>query len=314
MASMILFPAEVLTPRQIRHETLRVAVIQKLEDALDIQTDGRIEFKIRESWNRDPDEDEDVDTPVHESRTRFEPFKDIYKRRFMWYYESYFATVQQNMDEYKDGTKFEIMPFEHGGNVMEGKFVYSELGKRLIRIKEAINEETNRWAEDAIAAKQRDTTKFHNLQRAWARFEEQQKSGGIPNVSVELDNNNPSIWILTYFGKPSTDLEGGVFRIRVSLSLNFPEEQPRVRIETPVYHHRVSKDGILCYFPDPMKLGNMTSHILAIVDVLEDESPPYDPRTIVNAEASKLMWGSTDDKKKYKRQVRRSAQRSVEDE
>jgi len=45
---------------------------------------------------------------------------------------------------------------------------------------------------------------------------------------------------------------------------------------------------------------------------LEEESPPYDPRTLVNPEAAKLFWGSKDDKKIYNRKLRRAVQQSME--
>ena len=101
-----------------------------------------------------------------------------------------------------------------------------------------------------------------------------------------------------------------MFKIKVSISPRFPEELPRVIFETPLFHHRVANDGVLCYFPS--KPDDMKSHIEAIVEAIEEESPPYDPRTLVNLDASKLFWGSVDDKKLYNRQLRRSVQRSTE--
>ena len=108
-----------------------------------------------------------------------------------------------------------------------------------------------------------------------------------------------------------THLDGGIFRLRVSISPKFPEEQPRVKVLTPIFHHRVSKEGVLCYFP--RKVEEMKNHVLMMVEAFEEESPPLDPRTIVHPEATKLLWGSEGDKKLYYRKLRRSAQQSVED-
>jgi len=77
-----------------------------------------------------------------------------------------------------------------------------------------------------------------------------------------------------------------------------------------MYHHRVSKEGVLCYFPK--RTADMKSHIQAIVEALEDIDPPYDPRTLVHPEASKLLWGTVEEKKQYNRQLRRAVQRSAE--
>ena len=39
--------------------------------------------------------------------------------------------------------------------------------------------------------------------------------------------------------------------------------------------------------------------------MLEEENPPYDPRMQVNLEASKLYWGSKEDKREYNKKLRR---------
>ena len=60
---------------------------------------------------------------------------------------------------------------------------------------------------------------------------------------------NPFVWNLTLFGKPMTNLDGGIWNISLGIPPNFPDVQPRVRFESKIFHHRVSKDGVLCYFP-----------------------------------------------------------------
>ena len=297
---------------QIRHETLRVAVIQKLEEALDIQPDGSIAPSAASPQWSSEDEDDKPNTIVEtQPKIKFEPFKDLFKRRFLWYYEHYMSTIEQYSSKNKDGTDFTKMPFEGGGNTMDGKFKYIELSRRLVRIKEVIREETNNWAVEGLAMKNRESAKAATLQQQFRHLEEYLKRKKLFNANVELENDNPFVWIVTYLGKPGTHLDGGLFKVKVSISPQFPDEQPRVRVETPIYHHRVSKDGVLCYFPQESHL--MRNHIESIMEALEEESPPYDPRTIVHPEATKLLWGSESDKKRYYRQLRRSAQRTTED-
>lgn len=267
-------------------------------------------------WNSGDDADE-VEDIFREDKERleqlavFEPFRDLFKRRFLWYCEHYMLTVEENMPKHKDGSPFEKMPFEAGGNTMDGKFGYSDLGKRLARIKEALNEETAKWATEGLEMKKRESTKASNLQRQYEQLSEHLRQKHIYNFSIELEDDNPFLWIITYFGKPMTHLDGGIFKIRMAVSPRFPQEQPRVKVETRIYHHRVSKDGILCYFPK--KVEEMQNHVETIIEALEEESPPFDPRTIVHPEATKLLWGTDAEKKKYYRQLRRSAQSSVDD-
>ena len=107
-----------------------------------------------------------------------------------------------------------------------------------------------------------------------------------------------------------TNLDGGLFKITIMISPRFPEEQPRVRFETPLPHHRIAQDGTPCYIA--ARSEDIRSHIEGIIEALEEESPPYDPRTMVNPEAAQLYWGKPDDRKKYNRQLRRAVQRSME--
>ena len=44
-----------------------------------------------------------------------------------------------------------------------------------------------------------------------------------------------------------TNLDGGLFRIKLSFSPRFPEEHPRAKFETQLFHHRIAADGTPCY-------------------------------------------------------------------
>jgi len=252
-----------------------------------------------------------MDNIDDESVAPFEPFKDFCKRRFLWYYESYLAAVRKGKEETKDGQSFTRMPFEGASNSMEGKFHYSELEKRLYNIKKALDAETESWVVEGAVANAKENTIAVNLHRQYEQAVEAWKHADLPH-NLELDDGNPFSWVLTYFGKPMTNLDGGLFKIKIVFSPRFPEEQPRVRFETRLFHHRIAPDGTPCYFAPVTRRDDVKSHIEAIIDALEEENPPYDPRTIVNLDASKLYWGSADDRRKYNRLLRRSVQRSIE--
>ncbi|KAK6380392.1 hypothetical protein LTS17_005582 [Exophiala oligosperma] len=307
---------------KIRHETLRIAVLAKLEDALNIQPDGSVPDRS-DANTEDKSTDAEANEEAFEELTdddepervtlppRFEPYKDLYKRRFMWYLDHYTKTIATYSSQHKDGSDFCKMPFEGGGNTMDGKFNYSALGKRLVRIQEVLADETKQWAIDGMALKRRESHKAATIQRQFEQVPDYLKRMDCHNVSIELENDNPYVWILTYFGKPGTNLDGGIFKIQMAISPRFPEEQPRVTFETSIFHHRVSKKGTVCYFPKVME--ELRNHVYAIVESLEEDCPPYDPRTIVNPEAAALLFGSADEKKSYFRQLRRSAQRTTEE-
>ncbi|KAK0754173.1 ubiquitin-conjugating enzyme/RWD-like protein [Schizothecium vesticola] len=292
----------------IRHETLRISVIQRLEEYLGISVDGTVAAPVS---NRE-EYDLDMDVMEDEASVPFEPFKDLCKRRLLWYYDSYLATIQKGKEEVKDGTVFSRMPFEGASNTMEGRFNYSELERRLRNIKKALDAETEGWATEGLVAKGKESTVAVNLQRQYEQVVESFKRSDVPH-NLELVDGNPFVWMVTYFGKPMTNLDGGLFRIKIHFSPRFPEDQPRVKFETRLFHHRISQDGTPCYFSAPSRREDVKSHIDAIIDSLEEEQPSYDPRTLVHPEAFKLYWGSADDRKMYNRRLRRSVQQSLED-
>lgn len=258
----------------------------------------------------DDSEYENNDFEYDESTMNFEPFKDLCKRRFLWYYESYLLAITKAKAEVKDGQPFVRMPFESGGNAMEGKFNYTELERRLRLIKKTLDAETARWAEEGLVIKKREGTAAANLQRQYEQVVEAYKKDKNVTLNIELVDKNPFVWSITYIGRPMTNLDGGLFRITLAFSPRFPEEQPRAKFETNLFHHRIAPDGTPCY--STKRAEDAKSHIQAIIEALEEESPPYDPRTLVNPEASKLFWGTEDEKKLYNRKLRRAVQRSTE--
>jgi ubiquitin-conjugating enzyme E2 Z len=179
-----------------------------------------------------------------------------------------------------------------------------------VKIFEKLNEEMTEWAVEGNAAVLKEAGIAVNLQRQFEQIVEHYKKNESVQIDLDLVDKNPFVWQLVLFGRPMTNLDGGMFRILIYISPKFPDVLPRVKFATPLFHHRVSPDGILCY--DAHRKDDMRSHIEAIIAAVEDESPAYDPRTLVNPEAVKLFWGTPDEKKVYNRRLRRSVQDSAE--
>ena len=290
---------------QIRHETLRISVIQRLEDYLGIHSDGSVDDfpELHENVIRTEYDIEPVAPP-------YEPFKDLCKRRFLWYFDTYMASIADGEKHTKPDQDFVIMPFEGGGNTMPGKFNYPELRRRMELIKAVLLRETEYWIREGALEVRKDTTIASMMERQFQQIKETYKRNDMVTLDMDLVDKNPFVWQLIFFGRPMTNLEGGMFKVRVVFSKRFPDELPRVIFETKLFHHRISKGGVLCYFP--RRVDEIKYHIEAIVDAIEDHETPYDPRTLVNPDASKLYWGSAEEKKQYSRQLRRSVQRSME--
>ncbi|KAF5865220.1 hypothetical protein ETB97_004800 [Aspergillus alliaceus] len=290
---------------KIRHENLRIAVIEPLESSLGILPDRRATVVAEQ-----PSEDDDEDQLQNDDKPGIEQFIDFRKRRFLWYYESYIQMINTAETETSRKRKFRRMPFESQGNTMDGHFDYPELRRRLALLKERIICETQNWPFEGLGIKKQELSIASNLQCQYAQIVEDFKRQKNFAVDLNLVDANPFLWAFTYFGRPMSHLDGGIFKFKIYISPRFPDEQPRVFVETSLFHVRVSKEGVLCYFP--RRTDEMRYHIEAIVAALEEESPPYDPRTTVNPGATKLFWGSPEDRKNYNRALRRSVERSAE--
>ena len=286
---------------KIRHETLRISVIERLESYFGIQGQTCPQESVTVS-------EEEYNANL--SDTFFEPFKDLCKRRFLWYYESYQRAIQEGMKKHKANQPFEKMPFEGPGNVMDGKFQYPSLLERLETIYTQLLDEQVSWAMEGRQAVQKEMSIASNLQRQFEQIVEHYKKNDAIALDLDLVDKNPCVWLLVLFGRPMTNLEGGLFRIFIYISPRFPDVLPRVRFETPIFHHRVSPKGDLCY--DATRKDDMKSHIEAIIEAIEEESPAYDPRTLVNMEAANLFWGKAGDRKMYNRRLRRSVQETAD--
>lgn len=296
---------QVAYTKKIRHETLRITIIQRLEEYLGLRPDGS---KIEQLTSSSETEDEDAEEEI----PPFEPFKDLCKQRFLWYYESYIAAVKKSRSEVSPEEKFTQMPFESTRNGMIGSFHFQDLEKRLERIKAALDEETESWAPEGLRVLALENRVAINLKHQFGQVWTYLQGGDMPH-DLALENENPFVWVLTYFGRPMTNFDSGLLRIKIRFSPRFPEEQPRVKLETKIFHHLVAQDGTLCYTPNPTRKEDVKTHLDAVLKALEEDEPAYDPRKLINLEACRLFWnGGPENKKLYHRKLRRSVQDSLE--
>lgn len=243
--------------------------------------------------------------------SKYSPFIDLCKRRFLWYYDVYVASIDKAAAKSKPKTVFDTTNFEYPGNELRGTFDFPDLSKRIIRVRQAIDSETLGWAELGLrgtgVASSTRAGLLNRLVQAQTAATESQNA----RYDISMLDDNPFVWVLTLFGKPESNLEGAIISIEIRFPPTFPDEQPRVSVQTPLFHHRISSTGgILCY--KAQDLQNPISHVTGIIEALEDEQPRFDPRTLVNMEASKLLWGDEQQKKTYGRKLRRSVQDSLE--
>lgn len=196
---------------QVRHETLRVSVISRLEEHLGINPDGTIQH-VPGPMEQDIYDDGDSNIMDSEAPSTFEPFKDLCKRRFLWYYDAYVASIAVEREKVTEGQIFTRMPFEPSGNAMEGKFLYSELERRLNFIKERLEKETMDWAAEGLILKGKESGVAANLQRQFEQTVEHYKKENSVTLDVELVDENPFVWrvVRIYLPAKSKFLKYGI--------------------------------------------------------------------------------------------------------
>ncbi|KAJ5858225.1 hypothetical protein N7455_009119 [Penicillium solitum] len=288
---------------KIRHENLRLAVITPLEQAFQTSSPRRV--AVRVCHESSTEEDSDIELEPEAGLLAQSKFHDFCKRRFLWYLEFYQNAIEKGIadEARRQGTPFIQMPFEGYGNTMSGEWNYIDLQPRLLALRDRLMEETHNWPVEGLALVKEDAGIAVKLAGQHEQIAAEMNS--CPQViDLSLVDDNPFVWRLTYVGRNESRLEGGIIKIKIYISPRHPEEQPRVFVESPLYHIRVSKLGVLMYLPSHAE--EIGQHIEGIINTLEDDNPPYNPLMTVNPEASALCWGSETDRRLYRRKLRTS--------
>jgi ubiquitin-conjugating enzyme E2 Z len=258
-----------------------------------------------ENFESDADDtEEEFYVPVY---TRFD---DYYKRRFLWYLELYENAIEKGiLDETRrQGDPFISMPFEAPGNIMTGEWNYINLKTRLSTLRIKMMEETHRWPVEGLALVKEDAGIAVKLKGQHEQILSELLHAHPQVIDLSLVDGNPFLWQLTYLGRNESCLEGGIIKVKIYISPRHPEEQPRVFVEPPIYHIRVSKVGVLMYLPSQAE--EIGQHVEGIISTLEDDSPPFNPLMTVNPEATGLCWGSEVERRLYRRKLRSSLEDS----
>lgn len=157
---------------------------------MELNPDGTRQSK----WAQDSDADGDPSSP--EDTAIFEPFKDLIKQRFMWYYESYLASIEKEKTKVAESQAFVKMPFEHPGNTMDGVFLYKNLERRLKFIRQVLDEEPAQWAVEGKDATAREMGVSANLRRQFEQTLEHYRKNEAVTLDIELVEDNPFVWEL----------------------------------------------------------------------------------------------------------------------
>ncbi|KAJ5630287.1 Ubiquitin-conjugating enzyme E2 [Penicillium longicatenatum] len=284
---------------KIAHENLRLTVIAPLELAMGISKDSSSSKQPKSKGGKEFD-------------STLGPFIDFCKQRFLWYREQYKKAIQDGIDntEICAGQPFSQTLFESHDNGMVGQWNYPQLMSRFEALEKALMKETNEWPNAGLTLEKKESGLAVSLRAQLAQIVSEMSHRSSAIFDLALIDNNPFLWRITYFGRSGTPVDDGVFKIKIHISPNHPNDQPRVYMETPLFHVRVATDQMLIYLP--VRADEMIRHIEGILFALEEKWPICNPLMVVNQESARLCWGNAGEKREYNRRLRRSVADSLE--
>ncbi|KAH7820800.1 putative ubiquitin carrier-like protein [Monocercomonoides exilis] len=123
--------------------------------------------------------------------------------------------------------------------------------------------------------------------------------------AVPLDTNI-LIWKAVIFGPDNTPWEGGVFKLIMQYSEEYPNKPPVVKFLTKIFHPNVYADGSICLDILQKEWSSIYDSIAILTSIQSLLTDP-NPASPANAEAAKLF---TDNPREYERRVREIVEES----
>lgn len=96
------------------------------------------------------------------------------------------------------------------------------------------------------------------------------------NISVGLKDDNILEWEATLIGPTQTPYEGGIFKLRLLFTDDYPFKPPKITFTTRIYHPNINRQGVICLdilknnWSPALTVGKI---LLSICSLLSDPNP-----------------------------------------
>ena len=129
------------------------------------------------------------------------------------------------------------------------------------------------------------------------------------SITAIPDDNSIFEWTAVILGPEETAWEGGIFKLRMKFSDQYPNKPPSVQFKTDIFHPNVYKDGRICLDildNNWSPVYDVQSILISIQQLLDDPNI----KSPANNEASQLLQNNY---KEYLRRVKICVEKSQED-
>ena len=106
------------------------------------------------------------------------------------------------------------------------------------------------------------------------------ESNPVTNCSAgPIDKENLTLWEATIFGPNGTPYDGGVFKLKIKFTDEYPLKAPQIYFVTPIYHCNINSNGGICLdiLKDNWSPALTISNVLLSICSLLSEPNPKDP-------------------------------------
>ena len=142
------------------------------------------------------------------------------------------------------------------------------------------------------------------------KIQQEGEEGQKPGISATPDGDSLFRWSAVIFGPDETIWEGGVFKMFLEFSDEYPYKPPKVKFLTKMFHPNIYNDGSICLDI----LQNMWSPVYDISSILTSVQSLLcdpNPKSPANNEAAELFAKNP---KEYEQRVKEIVEASILDE
>ncbi|KAJ6240654.1 hypothetical protein M0813_24019 [Anaeramoeba flamelloides] len=102
------------------------------------------------------------------------------------------------------------------------------------------------------------------------------QSDNLVGINAVPDKNNIMEWAAIMFGPEDSPWEGGIFKLKLDFSEEYPNKPPSVKFISKIFHPNVYNDGRICL--DILKsnwspIYDVSSILTSIQSLLTDPNP-----------------------------------------